>query len=310
MSKYVNLNRIEFVITTQCTSKCRHCSVGDNLNSDSHSIIKENAVKLINELAEKYPIESVMTFGGEPLLYPNTVTAIHEAAVRCNIPIRQIITNGYFTKDKEKVKKVAGDLVKAGVTSLLLSVDAFHDEHLPMDMVHLFASEIASLNRDIIRLHPAWVVNRDNDNEFNRRTEKCLRLFDDLGIEVSNGNNIFMAGKAIENLSGFYEKKPMNLDFMCGDAPYTGRFDDVETITINPKGDVPMCGFTIGNINTDDINHILDNFDPYENELMAALLNDGLRGILKIAKAEGIYINTDEIYTPCELCSYIIRSIQ
>ena len=39
-----------------------------------------------------------MTFGGEPLLYPETVCKIHSAAKEMNIPKRELITNGYFSK--------------------------------------------------------------------------------------------------------------------------------------------------------------------------------------------------------------------
>jgi hypothetical protein len=39
---------------------------------------KEAAVKAITELSKIYDINFVMTFGGEPLLYADTICAIHE----------------------------------------------------------------------------------------------------------------------------------------------------------------------------------------------------------------------------------------
>ena len=56
-----------------------------------------------NELYE-YGIKSVMTFGGEPLLCPETVCEIHKAAKEMNVPKRQLITNGFFSKDYDKIK--------------------------------------------------------------------------------------------------------------------------------------------------------------------------------------------------------------
>lgn len=35
-----------------------------------------------------------MTFGGEPLLYPEVVCKIHEAGKKMNIPKREIIASG------------------------------------------------------------------------------------------------------------------------------------------------------------------------------------------------------------------------
>ena len=73
MNEYVkNLNRIEFVVTMACTGKCKHCSEGDHINCKEH-IDTELAVKSIREICERYDIESLMTFGGEPLIYPDVV---------------------------------------------------------------------------------------------------------------------------------------------------------------------------------------------------------------------------------------------
>jgi pyruvate-formate lyase-activating enzyme len=106
MNKYLkNLNRIEFVVTMACTGKCIHCSQGEH--NSSEKIDKIAASDAVRKIAEKYSIESVMTFGGEPLLCPETVCEIHKAAKEMNIPKRQLITNGYFSKDPAKIKLVA-----------------------------------------------------------------------------------------------------------------------------------------------------------------------------------------------------------
>ena len=56
---------------------------------------EENAFSFVSE---EYEIKTVMTFGGEPLLYADAVYEIMRAALRMNIPKRQVITNGYFSK--------------------------------------------------------------------------------------------------------------------------------------------------------------------------------------------------------------------
>ena len=103
MNKYLkNLNRIEFVVTMACSGKCKHCSQGEHKSSDN--IDKNTAADAVRKIASEYNISSVMTFGGEPLLYHETVCAIHRAAMAMNIPQRQLITNGYFSKDLEKAQ--------------------------------------------------------------------------------------------------------------------------------------------------------------------------------------------------------------
>lgn len=125
MNRYLqNLNRIEFVVTMACTGRCKHCSQGEHKNSDS--IDKTLAADAVQKIASEYKIDSLMTFGGEPLLCTDTVCEIHKAAKEMNIPHRQLITNGYFSKDFDKISSTAVRLAESGVNQILLSVDAFH----------------------------------------------------------------------------------------------------------------------------------------------------------------------------------------
>ncbi len=69
---YIDLNRIEFVITNACIGKCKHCSAGEHISSGG-VVNADAAINAIKWLAERFKIKSVMTFGGEPLLYAETV---------------------------------------------------------------------------------------------------------------------------------------------------------------------------------------------------------------------------------------------
>ncbi len=88
-----NLNRIEFVVTYACTGRCKHCSEGDHSGSGPY-LGPETAARVVRDAAGRFPIASVMTFGGEPLLHPETVCAVHAAAAELGVPKRQLITNG------------------------------------------------------------------------------------------------------------------------------------------------------------------------------------------------------------------------
>ena len=95
----------------------------------------------MRKIAAEYDIKTLMTFGGEPLLYTDAVERIMETAKELNIPKRQVITNGYFSKNADKICEIAQRLAACGVNDLLLSVDAFHQETIPLDVVKLFAAE-------------------------------------------------------------------------------------------------------------------------------------------------------------------------
>ena len=179
MNTYIqNLNRIEFLITLACTGRCKHCSEGDHTTSGK-CIDSNAAVQVIYKLCNEYNIESLMTFGGEPLLHPDEVCRIHTAAREMNIPERSLITNGFFSKDEEKIKSVAMKLGQSGVNGILLLVDAFHQETIPLKPVKDFAKAVQNAGISI-RTNPAWLVNKEAENPYNQQTYEILKEFESM----------------------------------------------------------------------------------------------------------------------------------
>lgn len=302
ISPYINIKRIEFIVTYHCTGKCMHCSVGDMLNycKGGHHVLGEDAADVVRRLKDMFPVTSVMTFGGEPLLYADDVCAIHSAAREAGIPARQLITNGFFSRDAGTIGSVADKLAEAGVNDLLLSVDAFHQQHIPVEPVYYFA-EAAKKCGLKVRLSPAWVVNRDHDDPYNIRTRELLDHFELLGIPTGSGNDIFMAGNAIKNLSEYYPAPKLDMSEKCGSMPYTAPLTEVDTITIVPNGDVEVCSFAIGNIYREKIEDIIARYDPFADATMRAVM-EGAEAMLELAGKRGITVDTSKCYSVCDIC--------
>ena len=203
----------------------------------------------MRKIAAEYDIKTVMTFGGEPLLYTDAVYAIMTAAIELNIPKRQIITNGYFSKNADKIREVAERLAACGVNDLLLSVDAFHQETIPLDVVKQFASEAKKCGIPI-RLQPAWLVSAMDDNPYNRKTREILGSFADMDITANEGNIIFPEGNALRYLAEYFtDTLPEN--------PYAEDPRDVRCVSFEPNGNV--LG---GNAYDRDIMEILRDYAP------------------------------------------------
>ncbi len=249
MNPYLkNLTKIEFVVTNACTGRCKHCSEGDH-TACGERIDPAIAAEAVRKIAGVYHIKTVMTFGGEPLLYPDAVCAIMTAAAELNIPKRQVITNGYFAKSPKKIRAVAQGLAACGVNDLLLSVDAFHQETIPLDVVKTFAREVQEAGIPI-RLSPAWLVSPADGNPYNRQTREILDSFADMGIPVGDGNVIFPEGNARKYLADYFtDEIPEN--------PYVEDPRDVRCVSFSPGGDV--LG---GNVYERDILEILKEYAP------------------------------------------------
>jgi len=249
MNQYLkNLNKIEFVVTYACTGRCKHCSEGDH-TSCGERIDPQIAADSVRKIAAEYDIKTVMTFGGEPLLYTDAVYAIMKNAKELNIPKRQVITNGYFSKNADKIREVAERLAECGVNDLLLSVDSFHQETIPLDVVKRFAAEAKACGIPI-RLQPAWLVSVTNDNPYNVKTREILDSFADMDITANEGNIIFPEGNALKYLAEYFtDELPEN--------PYVEDPRDVHCVSFEPNGDV-LCG----NVYKTDIMEIIRDYAP------------------------------------------------
>ena len=94
---------MEFSMTFHCTGKCRHCSVGEEGAKEHPGHLSyEKMAGMLHTLSEQFPMTSVMCFGGEPLLYPADVCAVYREARESGLPQRQLITNGFFSREPEK----------------------------------------------------------------------------------------------------------------------------------------------------------------------------------------------------------------
>lgn len=251
MSRFFeNLNKIEFVVTYACTGRCKHCSEGEHI-ACGENIDPQIAADSVRKICAEYDIKTVMTFGGEPLLYPEAVYAVMRVAKELNVPKRQVITNGFFSKDPEKIRDVADKLSACGVNDLRLSVDAFHQETIPIDIVKSFARE-AKASGIQIKLQPAWLVSFDDDNPYNIKTRQIIESFADLDVRLSDGNVIFPEGNALKYLSEYFiEEAPKN--------PYVEDPSDVRCVSFSPNGDV-----LDGNVYEQDIMEIIENYSPRE----------------------------------------------
>ena len=229
-----------------------HCSEGDHSDCGEH-IDAKIAAEAVRNIAGTYPIQTVMTFGGEPLLYPDAVCAIHAAATECGIPRRQIITNGFFTKDHARIQDTVKALADSGVNDILLSVDAFHQKTIPLDVVRAFAEEVQK-QAIPLRLQPAWLVSCEDNNPYNIETRAILDSFSDMHIPIGGGNVIFPAGNAAKYLAEYFVDR-------CPENPYIEDPLDVRCVSFDPTGDVLGC-----NVYRQEILSILENYRPSDDK--------------------------------------------
>ncbi len=246
MDNFKNLQKIEFVLTYACTGNCKHCSQGEHTRGGV-CLDSEIATACVKSLAKNYDLQTALVFGGEPLIFADATCKIIACARECGIKKRQVITNGYFTKDKQKLREVARGLYECGVNDLLLSADAFHQETIPLEAVCEFATELKRAGVPT-RIQPAWLTSENDNNPYNKKTREIVNELCAIGFEKSDGNIIFCEGNAKKYLSDYFKGDlPKN--------PYIEDSNDIRCISVDPEGNT--LG---GNIYRNDILNIIKNY--------------------------------------------------
>ena len=249
MNPYLkHLEKIEFVLTRACTGRCKHCSQGDHPGNAAH-LDPRCCADLVRQVAGRFPIRTVMVFGGEPLLFPRAAAQILSAARDAQVPHRQLITNGYFTHSEKALKSTVSLLAESGVNDLLLSVDAFHQETIPLETVRTFALLVKEAGIPL-RLQPAWLRSPEDPNPYNEKTRSLLQSFASNGFPVGSGNVIFSEGNATRYLAEYFtDTVPEN--------PYRENARDLRTLSVDSDGTV--LG---GNLYETDILELIASYDP------------------------------------------------
>jgi hypothetical protein len=247
-----------------------------------------------------------MTFGGEPMLFPDVVYAIHREALRVGIPRRELITNGSWSNRREVIKQMASSLSDSGVNEVDFSVDCFHQEYVPIQRVREAAQALLRTGIRRIEWNPCWLISQDHGNEYNARTKAILKELSNLPIELGEANVMRPEGRAIKDLKNFFQRKTALPEGKCGQISYTEKLDCVRCISIEPDGRVDVCNqFHIGNASQTDIVELLENYDPYKIPEAKAIIEGGMEGLLNWAKKKGILPDPRGYYSICDMCTSI-----
>ncbi len=309
MNKYIKLDRLEFVVTWKCNSRCKHCSVAGKRVNKPAVINAELAAGIVKQLSNACSLTSIMTFGGEPLLFPEVIYSIHEAAAAGGISRREIITNAGWKNPGKGNHSIAWKLADSGVTDIYVSVDAFHQEHIPIDLVKQNVKELVQA-RLRVKWNPCWVISEKHDNPWNKRTWDILKELSDIGVAISQGNNVQPEGNALRWLSEYLPSKSLSPEGTCDDVPYAGRLDMITSISIEPDANVLVCkDLVIGNAAKQNILDILENYNPAKSPETNAILLGGTARLAEYARSKGVLPNSEGYFTICDKCIDLRRRL-
>ena len=287
-----------------CTSACRHClyncSPHWGKNYISVEVAEEN-FRAVNSLG----CSAVHIGGGEPLLRPEELGAVLDAARRAGISIDYVETNCSWFKDPESAEAILTGLRPKGLHMLLVSISPFHNEHIPFARTQGVMSAARNAG---MRIFP-WVAEFIPDlSEFDGARPHALSEFEecygkDYVCGILGRYWIHMGGRALETFRPLLHTKTLEHILLENTSGCGRELTDTSHFHLDLFGNyIPgLCsGLAIAR---DDVGKPLDD-DKYP--LLNTLNTKGIRGLLDYAAREYSFKPLQAGYiNKCDLCTEI-----
>ena len=297
----MQIENLDFLLTFNCPAKCKHCSykAGPDISGFMKLYEAEN---YLMELVDTQQLQSVTIHGGEPFLYFDILRNIIEKAKNLAIPRRGIITNSYWAKTKDIANKKLLKLKQAGLNQITFSVDAFHQEFIPLENVKNAIISATSIGFDNIWVDSYFVGDLNADNLYNNKNYQILKDLKEIDTVIINKYVAGFEGRGADLAEDFEIKNEIPsgkcpLPFWIG-----GDLTAPTTVEIDWEGNVTLCpGICIGNTKTQPLIEILQKYDCSTHPILSKISEEGPLGLLEAAIVKGFKQNKSFV-NECHLC--------
>lgn len=297
------IGSLAFILTFQCTARCGMCCFG--CSPDRREALPVEQIKRIIEDArkyrdEKYPdLKTVGFSGGEPFLRYDDLIHLVEFAHKNSFRVTST-TNGFWAHSYKIADSCIGELKRAGLSKIALSIDMFHNEYVPIEN-----------NKYIIEAAKKHAVACEFGSVITHSTKKLGCLYDVLGESLINVKHVVApclpAGAAKDNIAAEdYIKDPY---LFARDT----RCVDLNTIAVYPDGSVyPCCSqlgsnqsLLLGNAFTDSIESLVRSF--HGNVLVRIMIKYGVRWFAEAAVRHRYKdFESRQFVGLCDVCSSLL----
>lgn len=293
-----------------CSSRCRHCLYFSSPERETEYVAPEAAEEAFR-LARKLGCGAMHIGGGEPMLRPEHLAAVLGAARRAGMPLEYVETNSAWAVDGDSAHDRLTRLRTKGLTTLLVSISPFHNEHIPyarvmtvMDAarragvglfpwINGFVRDLTAF--DVVRVHSL--------DEFARRFgEDYLR-------RIPGRYWIHMGGRALETFRPVMGAADVETILRSHSGHCLAELSDTRHFHIDLFGGyVPgLCsGLAVA---LEDLGRPLS---PGKYPVLTALAEHGVAGLFDLAVSEFDFTAAPSGYLgKCDLCTdiraYLIR---
>ena len=293
------------VITNyHCVSQCGHCLYNCGPHRPKDYLDADTAEKIFRSIIQQ-GCRSVHIGGGEPLLQPEKLGVVLEAACTAGMGIDYVETNSAWFVDREKALSVLDTLKRAGLQTLLVSISPFHNAAIPFDRV---MGVIDACRQCGIQAFP-WVNGfvRDLTRLDTRQTHDMAEFEAAFGSDylkrIPDRYWIHLGGRALQTFRTVYPQYP--LEHILENSPQScaRALGDTTHFHIDLYGNY-IPGLCAGLAFSMD--HLGGPLNAGDYPLIDRLVAAGIRGLYQMAVQDFGFVPRRGAYlNHCDLCDEI-----
>lgn len=309
----ISLKGVDFLLTYNCPAQCPHCSYRSGPGRGGR--LKPADVDSWLAQIAGHPLEWIVFFGGEPVIYLEDLKTMIAAVPHHTDAQPQISTNGYWAYAWDAARDKLAELRAVGLDHIRFSLDAFHGGFVPPARVALGIRAAQALGYGTIGVDIQWIVAPDFDIPANASTRRMRDALADMvnltDVEVINSRT-HPVGRASEHLPALLRaagKMPTgrcHAEGLCVSPYYLGEnLREPYAVEIHPEGTVNLCpGIALGNAHHTRLDILLASYDYTKHPIIKTIVEEGPNALL--AQAEG-YTPLPDYIDQCHLC-YEVRA--
>lgn len=285
-----------------CSSKCKHCVYGSSQYWPRDYMSAETAAEIFSLLV-KSGCDTVHIGGGEPLLNPDKLFPILEAARESGINIEYIETNASWHKDGKKTEELLRKLKAQGVHTLLISIDPFHNEYIPFNKTKGLIEACKKAGMGVFPwLMEFWGDLDTMDDTQTHSLEEYTKVFgEDYKWQLIQRYQLNLRGRALQSfkeyLKTYYTEEILHNSGPCRELSGVYHFH------IDLYGNfVPQSCAGLSMHYQD----VLTGARPEKYPLLHALYSIGIKGLYDLAVKKYGFKEKESYKGKCDLC-YDIR---
>lgn len=286
-----------------CTASCRHCMFASSPEYFKDYISKQDSLR-IAELLKRAGTTSVHVGGGEPFIHFEGLCTLIKALNQNRVGVDYIETNAFWAKDEDFARKRLEKLKKLGVGTIMVSVDPYHIEFIPLERPLRLCSLLDEYGFDYFIWQQKFLkrLMQLDISKTHTKEELASVLGKDYLTETASEYGLGINGRALSFAKELYPRK---------NAEYFATDEKCPSLSVPHHCHIDLYGMAIPSrctgICAKAEDYLEGNIDKERYPVFSSLLSGGTKELYEYAKQKGFVPAKQGYPTRCAFC-YDLRA--